>query len=117
MDSRAEVAILTRSIVLQGPAGALAAQGPQAFLSLSSVELRGLGTFGQTQAAAVQLQDSWQAPGAPHSLQGCAIHGSTAAGLAAVNVSGLEVAQSVVVGSVGSSLILQNSSAFRSAPS
>ena len=103
------MAILTRSIAVQGPAGAVAATGPQASVALSSVQFKGLGTFGQPLAAAVEISSTLLGS----ALQGCSIQGSAAAGLAVVNASNVAITGNVVAGSVGSSVLVQNSTAYR----
>ena len=54
------MALLSRSISLQGPAGALLVTGAEASMQLDSVEIMGVGTFGDPWAAAVQIQGTAQ---------------------------------------------------------
>ena len=109
VDSRAEVAVLSRSITIQGPAGALSVTGPASSLTLSNVQLRGLGTFGQPQAAALEISGTVLSS----TVQNCTVHSSTAAGLAVVNASNVAISDSTFSGSVGSSVIVHNATSCR----
>ena len=87
----------------------MAAAGPQASVALSNVQLKGLGTFGQPLAAAVEVSSTLLGG----TLQGCTVQGSAAAGLAVVNASSVVIIGNVIAGSVGSSVLVQNSTAYR----
>ena len=110
LENRAEVALLERSIQIQGDDASLGCQlllGPGSKTLLQGVSITGCGQLASGRAA-LQVEGAQQAE-----IIGCAITDSKAAGIEVRDTDQLQLEGNVIIGSVGSSVSVLNSSNAR----
>ena len=109
-ENRAEVTVLDRSIQIQGDGASLGCQ--LLLASGSKTRIQGVSIIGCGQlasaGAALQIEGTEEA-----SISECVIQGSKAAGIVARGTDGLQLEGNVIIGSVGSSVSVLNSSNAR----